>query len=454
MTESTLSKRVQALSAIAAVQLPANILPPTRLAGIGTAMVESLDHYVARLAVSCASSPRIMAQLVWQSAGRSPSISAHGQIQKSVLDNLEFAQELERLTGVPNLRCGTFCALSNVLNLTRSVSRTRGRQWCPLCYYEWDNLHSYEPLYWSITFASHCAEHLTRLVRNCHHCGAEQTWFRSLARRRVCACCSGSLGFHPPALPATDIERWIDHAVLDLVATCAEPETGVLPKEKAASLIRSILDTRPDKSAPRWCREFRDDVIEVGAQALSIGALLNLCAMRHEQPSHVLLGPPGVEALTLHFDWPKFQLPPVARNNVMIRVEAAASVLEALLRGRRSVLLPFGLTTQYLAQISPGRFTSYCGSVSAAYASQCEAGPEWPAELRVRSAMRSALNIIELRMSRGEPLRLHQLAEHLAQLHTVQYEWTSRAVRGAFRLVAMARKSPVCLLPRVRAVLN
>lgn len=156
--------------------IPWALLPPLRLRGVGSGDVESLEHYLARLA--------------WVTEFRARSIltvaAPDHLVDRAVRATLftatciptqtaaALSEGLERVTGQDNLHCGTFRNLRHILART-ALGRNGGvRRWYPMCYASWGAETSYEPLLWRVEAATYCNWHGCRLVRSCSACGSRQ----------------------------------------------------------------------------------------------------------------------------------------------------------------------------------------------------------------------------------------------------------------------------------------
>src|SRR5690242_7737612 len=132
-----------ASSVIAHARQKWTALPPLVLSGVGTPLVESLPSYVARLLTTTGGTAVHLADgLGLQSTTRLRRIGSFLKVKDPFLAERNL-DELERLTGASNLRCGTFWALGSILTaFNQDTERRSRRRWCPACYDEW-GLHSY-----------------------------------------------------------------------------------------------------------------------------------------------------------------------------------------------------------------------------------------------------------------------------------------------------------------------
>jgi AraC-like DNA-binding protein len=225
--------------------------------GVGSACVESLTGYVARLAE--AHSVATGALLALELRPRiPPGSSAASRKQRPlnssfiydahILNGLgecprQWVQVLESLTGCVSLHSLTLLNWGQVISNCDLLRRIRA--WCPHCYESWrsTNRPIYEPLLWGICAVTVCPDHRRSLECCCPNCKRESPLLTSKARPGYCYRCRGWLGapvrsgLTECAAPA---ELDIADAVGDLLAR--SPATQVPPyfKENLLCGIRSL----------------------------------------------------------------------------------------------------------------------------------------------------------------------------------------------------------------------
>lgn len=239
----------------------APVLPPrSRLyalepVGIGTAFVESLAGYVARLAGAHAVSVGDLVGRELSASASAPLLSfgpfmernrpgSHGFHARSHAVNgfeesaKRWVNALEKATLRTDLRfltllpfSGTFCR--------QAVFRSF-RAWCPNCYDDWRSAGStvYEPLLWAIALAVFCPTHRQPLEEDCSHCAGKmlpltvysrpgfctrcQGWLGSSKRRSRAKCCRGR------SEKGTNETTWYSEAVGELLAAAPRLKTPSL----------------------------------------------------------------------------------------------------------------------------------------------------------------------------------------------------------------------------------
>jgi hypothetical protein len=179
--------------------------------GIGTAFVESLTGYTARLAEAHSVSVgdlvgRVLSELlsdpkapIITAAAKACRVGGHGFRAcrygvNGVTDRAEsWAQALEAATARRDLRYLTLLPLRRVL--PEELFRRR-RAWCSVCYDQWraDGRIIYEPLIWAIETSSHCLVHARPLDCVCHHCARPLSPLGVFSRPGYCERCGGWLG--------------------------------------------------------------------------------------------------------------------------------------------------------------------------------------------------------------------------------------------------------------------
>ena len=153
--------------------------------GIGSALVESLTSYVARLAdAHDVSIGTLVTREVLPKAReefrrheyKNPPIESTFLYDAHTLNGVvqhsqDWVSVLEQLTGVRGLQYLTMRTWRQVISGADLLRRRRA--WCPLCLENWrgSNQRVYEPLLWGLKEVSVCPTHACPLVERCPHCG-------------------------------------------------------------------------------------------------------------------------------------------------------------------------------------------------------------------------------------------------------------------------------------------
>jgi hypothetical protein len=154
--------------------------------GVGTAYVESLTSYVARLASQhCITTRKLIITEIAPNLIRVRQGSIHQAENLSQVIGIErrrvalngiglmatnLVKALEALTQRNDLHFLSLLTWAQVLT-NRGLLRHQSA-WCPKCYQEWRDKGKsiYEPLLWSVNTAVICPYHHNRLWENCPHC--------------------------------------------------------------------------------------------------------------------------------------------------------------------------------------------------------------------------------------------------------------------------------------------
>jgi AraC-like DNA-binding protein len=189
---------------------PRSLLYALEPIGVGTAFVESLNSYVARLAEAHSVSVGDLVGLVLSDvpnlkgallppAAKAGRRGGHGfrvcsYTVNGVTDRaITWAHALEVATSRHDLQYLTLLPFRRALP---DHLFHRHRAWCSLCYEQW-RLNSqtvYEPLLWAIKTSSHCLIHQRPLRHDCPHCGRLLNPLGVFARSGHCERCGGWLG--------------------------------------------------------------------------------------------------------------------------------------------------------------------------------------------------------------------------------------------------------------------
>lgn len=196
--------------------------------GLGTAQVESLTSYVARLAVAhrVSVSNLVLAEILplfGQPKARTSLLAANSGSLLRVNDlSKEFVWILQRLTGCLDLPYFTLLPWAAVMATQETVRPHRA--WCSGCLEEQGTQAEevYEFLWWSFQAITICPRHAQPLQTQCPHCGQQQPWLGSRSQVGYCSACQTWLGIVPDPhrlnLPAmTDIELEWQHWLVEAI---------------------------------------------------------------------------------------------------------------------------------------------------------------------------------------------------------------------------------------------
>lgn len=282
-----------------------SVLPPVPLLGLGTPLVESAEHYVARLAwisgtsirqlcgyMSCCNGMR---QIV---VGGLNKFCGPGSVYKHRVS------ELEKLTGISTIRCGTFMVLDKVL-CEWAIGRTSyRRKWCPECYLRWDQTSSWEPLLWQIELVNKCPIHDCDLVSGCRKCGASQQQVVAYHRRRNCWRCKKSLGRPGRTEQRPSYYAWAQSQICDLVQLCGTPGEDPVPADAISRFVYGIPAFTAHRSKiPGVVKDAIARSKNRSRQVASLETIVNLCGLQGVRPVDMLRDPIGAASRPLLDMW-------------------------------------------------------------------------------------------------------------------------------------------------------
>lgn len=265
-------------------------LPPIALLGVGTPMVESLEHYLSRLAfTSGIPLGRLYHEL---REGTSDGSSARTIAVNGVGDRVaSLVSSLSAMTGCTILHCGTFQNLRHVLNTYGVEYRSKIQRWCPLCFGVGKPEPQYEPLVWRISSLTHCAVHHCALVDRCPACNRHQWLPSSYEQRRVCKHCRASLASTRCVTVGGVYADHVARCAQELVGMCADPQQAPISlrdiqpffDEVRATLMRArVAGERPEDLTILPFVEFG---------RLTLRRFTELCAIQGVGPRDILLRP-------------------------------------------------------------------------------------------------------------------------------------------------------------------
>ncbi len=230
--------------------------------GIGTAYVESLTGYTARLAESHSLlvgvlMSRELAPLIDKayvtigaSRGLRESFNRATALNGTGIMAMDLVQALETQTLRSDLRLLTLLSWAETIP-SRGLFR-KHRAWCPACYEEWcvPEQVVYEPLIWALDVVKVCPHHYQPLWNHCPHCHRKLPLLAWHSRAGYCSNCGAWLG----AIPCDDVcnhgalsrnewkyRTWLVDTVGELIA--ATPHfLSPLPRENIAKSLRIAVD--------------------------------------------------------------------------------------------------------------------------------------------------------------------------------------------------------------------
>ncbi|MBD2513843.1 TniQ family protein [Nostoc sp. FACHB-973] len=181
--------------------------------GMGTANVESLTSYIARLAQAhcitvgrlvCAEIvPSLKEGYVFNPKNSDMSKVYNSMFTKSLNGKCSTAavivQVLEKLTQRNDLHFLTMLSWADVVSQRYLLHPKKA--WCPFCYQDWFEAKQvvYEPLIWALYVVQICPRHNCPLHTQCPYCYKELPLLSGNYRLGYCSRCQSWLGLSPEA---------------------------------------------------------------------------------------------------------------------------------------------------------------------------------------------------------------------------------------------------------------
>ncbi|TDR47353.1 TniQ protein [Tahibacter aquaticus] len=281
-------------------------LPPVRLRGIDTELIESLDHYAFRMASMCGVSRGFLASILRAGNCNAENKSIASGHTSWIGPRSNYAVLLFRLmelTGQDNLSRGTFHYASKVLS-HRGMAYTKGgqarRRWCPTCYLEWDHETSFEPLVWAFSMLAVCPVHRVSMESTCPQCDAEQPLYRSYEVRRDCFVCRRPLGVPGKHTQASPISSWIDRSLIRFTAFVSNQDDilKISCYLEFCDVMKRRL--RAGEPFPDGVRQFVDVTMRTSHVCIpTITQYLNLCAFQGCEIEDIFIKPRSAASRSL-----------------------------------------------------------------------------------------------------------------------------------------------------------
>ena len=326
----------EALSAIDQARDQWTALPPLKLMGAGTSLVESLPSFVSRLLATTGVTAVHLADGL--GVGLSGELMRVGAFLK-VKDPAQAERtisKLERLTGARNLRSGTFWALASILTAANQDNRKKSRRrWCPICYGEW-GAESYEPLAWAVDLLRACPKHGCLLNDSCPSCGRPQRHRLSETRRRFCHACRADLSTSVTRVKLHPFLQWVDKQVLDLVEFCATPRSDPVAHDVLREFVRGLHRTMGGRrgGALGQLMKLYDAGARLRQQRTSMRTLINLCAVQGISVGEFLAAPRETSGPLLFDTWGGLDYLPLPSPRQAQKIYVASRCLKEFLRLR------------------------------------------------------------------------------------------------------------------------
>lgn len=214
--------------------------------GLGTAFVESLSGYMARLAETHAVSTGSLVGKELSSSLKPGGINL-GLVSYAIngvgVGAKQWVQALETMTLRSDLRCLTLLPFEHLF--PKPFLFRRVRAWCPACYERMASQDEpiYEPLLWCLKQVEVCHRHGRLLATTCPCCLRSLRPLSAASRPGFCSWCGFWLGpatdrtVHRPAdAVPTEYQLWLADAVGELLANAPQ-----IQPERLRDCVRGVL---------------------------------------------------------------------------------------------------------------------------------------------------------------------------------------------------------------------
>lgn len=347
-----------------------SILPPVPLMGVGTCLVESVEHYVSRLAWIAGTTPKQICTLPppfdEPGAGQPGGVSSFCGPTKAYKHRIK---KLEALTGIDTIRCGSFLILDELL-ASSAMGRNSSRQrWCPECFREWDEERSWEPLIWSVDLLSECPQHGCDLEMHCRHCGSTQNLSARYQHRRKCRKCNSELAGQGRTSDRPAYFAWTDSQVLDLIELCATPGQEPIPysaHKTFVSGLQAVMDSTSELPAVVRAAIGRLQSNLVRGK-MTLRTMINLCALQGISVREMLLDPVSASSRPLLDLWHGYRALEYSSGCHDEKIAIYRSCLTEVLKRCRDIYLPsttffmrsIGLNRDLARELAPEIYEEY-----------------------------------------------------------------------------------------------
>lgn len=320
-----------------------SILPPLPLMGVGTPQVESVEHYVSRLAWTVGVSVQTLRSLSApcddsgaRQVGGASRFCGPGKYFRKRVENLE------RLTGVDTVRCGSFWVIDDVLAVTGVGRNSKRHRWCPQCFLEWDETHSWEPLAWIVDLQLTCAVHGCDLESQCRDCGSAQYIGKGYPRRRQCQRCQSSLSGRGRNSARPAYFAWTEERLAELIQLCATPGQAPISFSAYEAFVRGLVDERRyERDQPATVRAAISRVRSNAVRGrVTLRTLVNLCALQGISMIDMLLDPQAAASRPLIDLWAGYRSLELPNGKHAAKMAAYSQCIDEIMKRCDGLYLP------------------------------------------------------------------------------------------------------------------
>lgn len=308
--------------------------------GVGTSLVESAEHYACRLAWTSGITMSQLRLLFPKTGIGCGNTGSSGFCGPGRLFEERICR-LEELSGIENIRCGTFSVLNSVLS-SKALNKSSARhRWCPICYLEWDEDTSYEPLLWRVNQAVFCPIHLCALETSCAVCDSPQAISKSYELRRTCGACGSSLSGPGRMFSPSDYSVWAQAQVSELIELCATPGQKPIQEDAYIRFVIGISKWLERPSLlPRTIRYSYMEVLAGRKSRACLSTIIGFAAFQAVSAVELLIDPRAAASPPLFSAIAAFDDPDSLHRHHFLRVAAFDKCVSTIFHRCRHTFLP------------------------------------------------------------------------------------------------------------------
>lgn len=411
------------------------VLPPLALFGVGTALVESAEHYAARLAHTIGVSVRVLFSLPppydepgYRQVGGASRFCGPGRGFKRRVENLE------RLTGTDTIRCGSFWVIDDILAVTGAGRNSKRHRWCPQCFLEWDEATSWEPLIWIVDLQLTCPVHGCDLECLCRNCGSNQNVARDYNQRRRCQRCKASLSGRGKITRRPSYFAWAEGRLAELIQLCGTPGQAPFSFSNYEAFVRGLAARKRGKERPPATVRVAIGRIQSNAVRgrVTLRTLVNLCALQGISITEMLLDPQMASSRPLIDLWAGYQALEFPNNSHAAKIAAYGQCIEEMLKQCKGRYLPSMRIVMRRMKLNRDLVRELCVDLYEAYEEAYQKQGAYSTRVHAERAFLRAIEEFEApSFNPFAPCDTRKVARRVAALSNLTFEHAQSITRSA-----------------------
>ena len=433
-------------------------LPPLALRGEGSALVESAEHYVARLAWTVGVTIRSLCPLTHSVHGnrkRDQALGASGfcgpgrQFKRRVL-------HIEQLTGSDRVRYASFWVVDELLAVTGVGRDTKQQRWCPECFRDWND-DSWEPLIWMVELQQTCPIHACDLESHCCRGGCAQPTGRDYRKRRKCYRCTAALGADGRAATRPTYQAWAEQRLAELVELCATPGQEQIPFERYDAFVRGLFEV--SQAQPHLPATLRAAVARMRSNAVrgrvTLRTLVNLCALQGTSIPNMLLDPRNAASRPLIDLWAGYKALEFPNGRHSSKIQAYRQYINDMLRKCGKRYLPPMAVALRKMKLNRDLAREMCVECYEAYEAAYQRQGAYSSRVHADRAFGHAVHMLE--MENGNPFApsdVRKVARRIAAVAKVPLATANAVTRSAVQSRRALERARVALLNSIKGPEN